>query len=156
MKKKFFRVKNLSVNTWNRDQTSVLLSVPLAMLNTQQMTKSTFYLTWLKWNTYGWNFWLEVMFIIPQYLHTPQRFIFFWNPSMRKKCQFVTELVFFCKGSTFYQVKWIRRKWLPRGRIQKKSRPLLTIIFRPKMSKFHPNSIWVKQVWISLPKRPIN
>ena len=155
MKKKFFRVKNLSVNTWNRDQTSVLLSVPLAMLNTQQMTKST--LPYLVKMEYIWVKFLAWSYVyhtsVPAY---PTKIFFFWNPSMRKKCQFVTELVFFCKGSTFYQVKWIRRKWLPRGRIQKKSRPLLTIIFRPKMSKFHPNSIWVKQVWISLPKRPIN
>ena len=94
--------------------------------------------TWSKWNMgeiVGLKFHLS-------FLHTPLRFLF-EIPPCGKKVIFVTEFVILCKNHSFSEVNHCVRKLLPAWRDFKNifSRPLFTIICRPKMAKFYPYSI---------------
>ena len=75
------------------------------------------------------------------YGHKPQR-VFFEIPPCAKKVIFVGEFVILSKNLQFYEVK---KNGFVHGEISKKRRkiirPLFTIIFKPKIQKFHPYSI---------------
>ena len=72
------------------------------------------------------------------YLDMPQDF--FWElPPCANHVIFITEFVLLTKTPPFYEGNSFNRKRLAHGGIF--SRPLFTIIFRPKILKFHPYSI---------------
>ena len=65
---------------------------------------------------YGWNLWLKS---ISMYMHHKH---FYWypsNPLCTLKVLSITEIAISCRSPHFYEVNWIRRKWLAHGGIPK-------------------------------------
>ena len=83
------------------------------LLNTQCLTNST--LVYPFKMEYGWNLWLKVSFIVGTFITKP----FIKIPPWANKVICINEFVILCKSPPFYEVKWMKRKWLAHGGISK-------------------------------------